>query len=141
MDSNKIGEEGERRAKELLKQKGYSILGGGKVEYGKTPYGEIDILAGVGSKLVAVEVKTSGTIEEARSYVSKEQIARIDKTMRLLLASREYGQFMGYRIEAICVSVGSDGRMEHYDWAQGRMIPLGTAYVDRAGNISILGGI
>ena len=54
MNRKEIGEAGESRACEVLCRQGYRIL----CRNYRCPYGEIDIIAGKGGKLIFAEVKT-----------------------------------------------------------------------------------
>lgn len=71
------GKWGERIAAFYLQLKGYKIL-----EHRlKTPMGEIDLLASKGKSLIAVEVKTRRTLEEAAFSLSPFQKKRIERAL------------------------------------------------------------
>lgn len=78
-----------KRAEELaalyLQLKGYKIL----EKRFKTPMGEIDLLAHKGQTLIAIEVKTRDTLEQASLAVTPFQKRRIEKALLFYLAGKK----------------------------------------------------
>ena len=80
-----FGEQGEEYAVELLKKKGYKII----ERNFRTKFGEVDIVARLGDRLVFVEVKTRwskkfGLPEEA---VTPRKLAKIRRVAQYFLLS------------------------------------------------------
>ena len=78
------GKRGEWISALYLKLKGYEIL----EKRFKTPMGEIDLLARKGKTLVAVEVKTRDTWEQASIALTAFQKRRIEKALLFYLAGQ-----------------------------------------------------
>jgi putative endonuclease len=78
------GKKGEWLAALYLQLKGYEIL---EKRY-KTPLGEIDLLARKGQILIAVEVKTRNSREQASMALTPFQKKRIEKALLFYLAGK-----------------------------------------------------
>src|SRR5580658_2879428 len=78
----KLGLSAESRAAMLLIAKGYRIA----ARRWKTPFGEIDIVAGRGKTLVFVEVKARASADEAIEAVTERTQRRIVAAAELWLA-------------------------------------------------------
>ena len=78
------GQWSEKIAALYLRLKGYSIL----EHRFKTPVGEIDLLAQKGKTLVAIEVKSRKTLEEAHMALTTFQQRRIERTLLYYLARK-----------------------------------------------------
>ena len=78
------GHWGETKASFLLMLKGYHIL---EKRY-KTPFGEIDLLARKGNTLVAVEVKSRHSLDEAALTLTSHQQKRIEKALSYYLMGK-----------------------------------------------------
>jgi len=78
------GRVGEKIAACYLRLKGYEVL----EHRFKTPVGEIDLLARKGKTLVAIEVKTRNTLEEASIALTSFQQRRIERTLLYYLAGK-----------------------------------------------------
>jgi len=81
-----------------LQLKGYEIL----EKRFKTPMGEIDLLARKGKMLVAVEVKTRDTLEQASMAVTSLQKRRIEKALLFYLAGKTYS--LDLRFDVVLLS-------------------------------------
>lgn len=108
--SRKLGKEGERAVRELLKKKGYRIL---EANY-RTRYGEVDIIAAEEGTLVFVEVKTRastncGLPEEAVDY-RKQQ--RIRKLAVQYLSQPGHGCYSDLRFDVASVSADARGKIK-----------------------------
>lgn len=98
------GDIGEKYAEEILKSKGYKIIG----KNFRSKFGEIDIVAQDGDELVFVEVKTRwskryGKPEEA---VTKRKLNRLKKTIEYYLLLNK--AVKRYRIEVVAIQIGND---------------------------------
>ena len=78
------GHWGEWVAANYLRLKGYVVL----ERRLKTPVGEIDLLVAKGNALVAVEVKTRSTLEEAAYSLSPFQKKRIERALHYYVAGK-----------------------------------------------------
>lgn len=78
------GKRGEWISALYLRLKGYEIL----EKRFKTPMGEIDLLARKGNTLVAIEVKTRDTWEQAAMALTAFQKRRIEKALLFYLAGK-----------------------------------------------------
>jgi putative endonuclease len=78
------GHWGEWLAASYLRLKGYQIL----ESRFKTPLGEIDLLVQKGRTLIAVEVKSRKTIEEAGLSVTRYQQRRIERALFYYLSRK-----------------------------------------------------
>lgn len=89
MNTKSVGDKGEKRAADYLKDKGYEIL----EKNWKSKEGEIDIIALNGETLVFVEVKTlpHASADMLQSLLGKEKRKRIVKTAKhFLIKHRQY---------------------------------------------------
>ena len=89
MNTKSVGDNGEKRAADYLKDKGYEIL----EKNWKSKEGEIDIIALNGETLVFVEVKTlpHASADMLQSLLGKEKRTRIVKTAKhFLIKHRQY---------------------------------------------------
>lgn len=89
---NDLGKEGELKAIEYLKDKGYIIL---DVNW-RGKFGELDIVALIDSRLIVVEVKTRTSLEhgEPEVFVDRKKIRKIVK------ATNEY-IYINNRVEEV----------------------------------------
>lgn len=92
------GKWGERIAAFYLRLKGYEIL---ESRY-KTPVGEIDLLARKGQTLIAVEVKTRNTFEQAALSLTVFQQKRIERALLFYLTGRNYSLDLRFDVILIC---------------------------------------
>lgn len=102
----KLGRQGEDRAVEWLKKKGYKILD----QNYYTRYGELDIICEKSREIVFVEVKTRrssqfGSPEEAVTYRKIQHM----KHAALLYLSEKNIPYRGMRFDVIAIRVSSDG--------------------------------
>jgi len=89
MNTKIIGNEGENRAADFLKSRGFSII----ERNWRTKGGEIDIIAYKNDMIVFVEVKTlpNGTIDMIQRELNNQKRERILKiSKRFLLNHRQY---------------------------------------------------
>jgi putative endonuclease len=109
----KIGELGEKKAAEMLKEKGYQIVDRNK----ENKYGEIDIIAKDKDELVFLEVRSKtgvdfGLPEETVGYRKKKKLIRNAK------AYLKYKKTdISYRIDVIGIIFTKDKevkRVKHY---------------------------
>ena len=104
--SARLGERGERVAREYLKSRGYEIV----TTNFRCPYGEVDIIARKGDCLVFVEVRTRrspgwfGTPEESLSKRKRERLVTTAETYIQACASPPEE----WRIDLIAIRL--DGR-------------------------------
>lgn len=87
MKTKLLGRQGEAMAAELLRKKGYQIIG---MNY-KTRFGEIDLIAEDRDHIVFVEVKLrrDRRFAEAREFVDPRKIERIKTTAEIWLSQNE----------------------------------------------------
>ena len=88
-DNKERGNQGENKAFDYLKSKGYSII----ARNWRSRYGEIDIIAFKNNTLVFVEVKTlpNASIDMLQKVLNTEKQKRILKTSKcFLLNNRQY---------------------------------------------------
>jgi putative endonuclease len=78
------GQRGELIAALYLRLKGYQVI----EKRFKTPVGEIDLVARKGSTLIAVEVKSRNTREEASLALTPFQQRRIERALLYYLARK-----------------------------------------------------
>ncbi len=77
------GRKGERRAKKLLEQKGYTII-----EHNfRTRFGEIDLIARRGDEVIFVEVKTrtSSMFGHPEESITKSKLEHLHKAAHIYL--------------------------------------------------------
>jgi len=103
-----LGREGEKRAAESLKSRGYRII----ARNFRRKFGELDLVAEDGEELVFVEVKTRSSISFAHPLESITPA----KKKRLILAAAAFIQENGLedkncRFDAVAVYPGGEG-----DW-------------------------
>jgi putative endonuclease len=87
--SAELGREGERAAAELLRQRGYEVVGAGFA----ARRGELDLVCRKGGELVVVEVKTRSTA----LYGAPADAVNGRKRRALLAAAAEYRALAGWR--------------------------------------------
>lgn len=92
------GKWGERFAALYLQFKGYEII----ERRFKTPMGEIDLLARKGKILVAIEVKTRNTLNQASTALTRFQQKRIEKALLFYLAGKSYS--LDLRFDVVLIS-------------------------------------
>lgn len=108
----KIGQLGEKIAKEYLQKKGYKILD----QNYRTKFTEIDLIAKKGKELVLIEVRT----KTEEDFVSPEESLNKKKLRKLRSGAISYVSKTGwrgpYRIDAICIVLKNNSkRLEHYE--------------------------
>lgn len=102
----KTGKLGEEIARHYLESKGYKIV---EQNY-RTKFGEIDLLARIGSDLVLVEVRT----KRGEMFGRPEESLNKKKLRKLWLNAKIKG---ATRVDAVCIVLKSDNtveRLEHY---------------------------
>lgn len=102
----KLGRQGEEKAIEFLKKKGYKILD----QNYYTRYGELDVICEKNREIIFVEVKTRrsnrfGLPEEAITYRKMEHM----KHAALLYLSERDRPYRGLRFDVIAIRINSDG--------------------------------
>lgn len=111
----KIGNFGQKLAKEFLIRHGYTIIG----EHFVIKGGEIDIIAKIGQEIVFVEVKTRTN----QYYGAPEDAVDVYKLRALLRASEVYmhthaiAGFLAYRLDIVGVLVNKNTKkviIKHY---------------------------
>ena len=102
-----LGRAGERAAADLLRSRGYEVLGGGFL----ARRGEIDLVCRRGDVLVVVEVKT----RSSEDFGSPLEAVRARKRRALRSAAAEYRALAEWRgsirFAVVCVSAGPDGEL------------------------------
>jgi len=108
-----LGKWGEELAILFLKEKGYKIL----ARNYRNHFGEIDIIASLGEKIIFLDVKTrysaqSGLPEEA---INPKKIQKILKTAQLYLLKNNLS-LENFRLEVIALEIRKDGfpEIRHY---------------------------
>ena len=84
-----LGRAGERAAAELLRQRGYEVVGAGFA----ARRGEIDLVCRRGGELVVVEVKTRAT----DAFGTPAEAVGLRKRRALMSAAAEYRALAGWR--------------------------------------------
>ena len=111
-EKREIGILGERLALKFLQKKGYKL----KCKNFRTPFGELDIVAGHGSSTVFIEVKTRTTPSLGSPLLSvtrKKQAHIINNAMFYL---KRYGDINSYwRIDVISVKLGRNHLLENIE--------------------------
>ena len=87
--SAELGREGERAAAELLRQRGYEVVGAGFA----ARRGELDLVCRKGGELFVVEVKT----RSSALYGAPADAVNARKRKALLAAAAEYRALAGWR--------------------------------------------
>lgn len=85
MNTKKIGDDGERRARNYLRLRGYRILKRGY----RSSHGEIDIICRRGCQIVFVEVKSRKT-EHADAFGSGASAVGKQKRERIIFTAKRY---------------------------------------------------
>ncbi len=104
----RLGDAGERAAREHLEAKGYTIL---DTNF-RCPYGEVDIVATEADSLVFVEVRT----RSGDSFGRPEESVTPGKERRLIATAETYmqerpGLPSQWRIDLVAVDVDRQGRI------------------------------
>jgi len=92
--AHRKGHIAEWMAAQFLRLKGYQIL---ESRY-KTPVGEIDLLAKKGKSLVAVEVKSRHSLEDAAYSVTPHQKKRIERALLYYLTRKPSPQSVRFDV-------------------------------------------
>lgn len=92
------GKRGEWISALYLRLKGYEIL----ERRFKTPVGEIDLLARKGKTLIAIEVKTRDTFEQAALSITAFQKKRIEKALLFYMTGKNYFLDLRFDVVLIC---------------------------------------
>ena len=110
MKTKLLGREGEARAAEYLRKKGYEIIG---MNY-KTRFGEIDLIAEDKRHIVFVEVKLrrDARFAEAREFVDRRKIERIKTTAEIWLSQNETEKRARFDVIEIYFSEGGAEKEE-----------------------------
>jgi putative endonuclease len=97
-----LGRAGERAAAELLKQRGYEVVGAGFT----ARRGEIDLVCRRGDDLLVVEVKTRTTA----AFGTPAEAVGVRKRKALMAAAAEYRALAGWRgpIRFVVVALTGD---------------------------------
>lgn len=112
----RMGNLGEKIAKEYLKKKGYSIIANNF----NCLFGEIDLIAQKDNQIIFIEVKTRTT----KDYGLPEEAISFNKQQRMLRAAKIYlcktkrGPIENYRFDAVSVYLNQKGgvdKIEHYE--------------------------
>ena len=105
-----LGRRGEALAADTLVQQGFTIL----ARNWRCPYGEADLLALDGDRLVIVEVKTStlGTISP-EAHVTRYKLRRLENILACY-AQTEHRPERSWRIDVVAVQVKRDGSLHRY---------------------------
>ena len=118
--TNKTGADGEKLARQYLRDKGYAIL----ESNWSTTFGELDIVAKRGEELVFVEVKTrrgAGT-QAALEAVTPAKHERLLKAVYQYLHDHDIDAETQWRMDVIAVALkdGVRPQIEHvedaFDW-------------------------
>lgn len=102
-----IGKYGEEKAEKYLRKKGYQIL---ERNY-KKPWGELDIIAQYGKKLIFVEVKAQN--KRDKFFISPEENITPFKQKQLIKSAKAYLAFKkwldkNWRIDVVAVELYND---------------------------------
>ena len=115
INSKKLGELGEKIAQKHLKKKGYKIL----ARNFKRKWGEIDIVAKKGKKIVFIEVKT---IRQKEEFFPEDEIDRKKKRQLIKMAQIYLQEFkipldISWQIDIIAIEISSNrkkAKIRHY---------------------------
>ena len=115
INSKKLGELGEKIAQKHLKKKGYKIL----ARNFKRKWGEIDIVAKKGKKIVFIEVKT---IRQKEEFFPEDEIDRKKKRQLIKMAQIYLQEFkipldISWQIDIIAIEISSNRKktkIRHY---------------------------
>jgi len=116
MEGNRLGREkkitgkiGENAALVFLKERGYKILGTNI----RTPFGELDIIAGMGDFIIFVEVKTRATSSLGPPYLSitRKKSRHLIKNALCYLKRLDL-VYSNWRIDIVSVKLNMDRRVE-----------------------------
>ena len=114
----KRGKLGEKIAKTFLAQKGYRIIDSNF----QTRFGEIDLIATKGKKLVFVEVKLKIGVQfgQPEEMIGQAKISQVQKTAAAFLKTRSKiaAIYPFYQIDAVCIVLKQDKtllRINHYE--------------------------
>ena len=112
MNSRQKGNVGEEKAVRYLTAKGYRI----EDRQFRSPWGEIDIIAGDGEEIVFVEVKAWRTwdLEEMAYAVGPEKQRRIRQTSRYWMVKRGVEDDRPVRYDVVFLS-GRTGELHHFE--------------------------
>lgn len=99
---NSVGRQGEELAAKYLKNKRYHIL----AQNYRKRWGEIDIVAKIGTIIVFVEVKTTtGGPLLPEMHVNSFKKRRIIKTALSFLAENKYSYKTSWRIDVVAIEI------------------------------------
>ncbi len=95
-----LGNKGEAIAAAHLKSLGYTIM----ATQARTPFGELDLVAGDGEEIVFVEVKTRQSLAFGypEESVTRSKLAHVAASAEAFLASRSW-EARPYRIDVISI--------------------------------------
>lgn len=109
---NDLGTEGEKRAVDFLKAKGYAIL--------KTNYryikNEVDIIAQHNNQLIAVEVKTRSSLDfgDPQDFVKPQQIKSIVTAVNAFIEQRDIDLEVRFDVIAV-LATNNTFKIEHIE--------------------------
>ena len=112
MKKNKIGQLGEEIAVNLLVKKGYKII----ERNFKNKFGEIDIIAKIGEKIIFIEVKSINaysSFSPEENFHSKK-IKRIKKSIEIY---KNFKNIQDFRVDLITVKIDfkhRKARIKHF---------------------------
>ena len=92
----------ESQAAAILTAKGFRIL----AQRFRTPYGEIDIVAGQRNLIAFVEVKARATLDEAAYSVTPQQQARISNAAQIWLQTHPEHAELELRFDVLLIAPG-----------------------------------
>lgn len=114
----KRGKLGEKITKDFLTQKGYRIIDSNF----QTRFGEIDLIATKGKKLVFVEVKLKIGVQfgQPEEMISQIKIGQVQKIAAAFLKTHPKiaAIYPFYQIDAVCIVLNQDKtllRINHYE--------------------------
>lgn len=107
-----IGRAGERFALEFIKRKGYAIL---ETNY-RTPFGEIDIVAGEKGRIVFIEVKTRVSSSLGPPYLSVTSQKKRHLIKNGLAYLKRFGKIdTCWRINVVSVKLNESLQLENIE--------------------------
>lgn len=110
--NQKIGQWGEERAADYLRQKGYELI----ARNARTPYGEIDIIARQGEATIFIEVKT---LTSSKNFFPEQNVTA-RKREHMLACAECYAAENAidhWQIDVIAVEgrLGLDPKITHFE--------------------------
>ena len=115
LPKDELGKEGEKRAEELLRYKGYKII----ARNVRFSIGEIDLIAQVEKTIIFIEVKTRKSAEycHPREVVDKKKRQKIKQMALRYYRNKKYAK-MGFAIRFDIITLiwpeGEEPKIEHF---------------------------